>query len=424
VKFAPSNGGSFGFVDLHYSLNGGGQYNVRMNVQSDKSWTYTIANSKAGDAVAYNFTYQVGNLASDSPSFSYSIAGGSTPVVTPTPSASPTPVATATPTPAPTATPAATPTPVASATPVPTPSAGSPYKLVEDFSGANFFDHFTFNTFPDPTLGYVNYVDKATAQSKGLIAYDAAKDLVRISVESSTIPAGGTDMRKSVRISSNTVFNSGLFIIDVAHMPEGVSTWPAFWTFGPDWPNNGEIDIIEGVNNNNRNMSTLHSKAGCNMNPVNSIQTMLGEYTGSRDCNDNGGKNGCPTTGPADSFGPNFNNNGGGVYATLWNSAGVKVWFFPRTKIPVDLAAGNPDPSKWGLPTSNFEFGNNCTANNYVNHNVIVNTTLCGEWAGPTFNGPYSSGWAACNEFVQNNPSAFSKAYWEIRYIRAFAPNN
>lgn len=28
--------------------------------------------------------------------------------------------------------------------------------------------------------------------------------------------------------------------------------WPAFWSQGPVWPDNGEIDIIEGVSSNNR----------------------------------------------------------------------------------------------------------------------------------------------------------------------------
>jgi hypothetical protein len=54
--------------------------------------------------------------------------------------------------------------------------------------------------------------------------------------------------RDSVRISSNTAYDDALFVLDIAHMPAGCATWPAFWTLsqaGP-WPQGGEIDIIEG----------------------------------------------------------------------------------------------------------------------------------------------------------------------------------
>lgn len=30
-------------------------------------------------------------------------------------------------------------------------------------------------------------------------------------------------------------------------IPQGSGLWPAFWTYGEDWPTNGEIDIIEGI---------------------------------------------------------------------------------------------------------------------------------------------------------------------------------
>ena len=44
-----------------------------------------------------------------------------------------------------------------------------------------------------------------------------------------------------MRLESKTLFNGGVFLADVAHMPTGCGTWPAWWTYGPNWPTNGEI---------------------------------------------------------------------------------------------------------------------------------------------------------------------------------------
>ena len=93
--------------------------------------------------------------------------------------------------------------------------------------------------------------------------------------------------RDSMRISSQTAYDEAIFVLDLAHMPAGCSTWPAFWTLsqqGP-WPAGGEIDIIEGmcppissprsarsltralsrpgVNLNTQNQATLHTSPGC-----------------------------------------------------------------------------------------------------------------------------------------------------------------
>merc|ERR1719220_2546004 len=68
-------------------------------------------------------------------------------------------------------------------------------------------------------------------------------------------------------MQSKARYRSGLFIVDVEHMPTGCGTWPAFWMYGEDddnlWPKWGEIDIIEVVHTMNRAMTTLHSSELC-----------------------------------------------------------------------------------------------------------------------------------------------------------------
>lgn len=61
-------------------------------------------------------------------------------------------------------------------------------------------------------------------------------------------------------------FADRLRSFDIRHMPQGCSTWPAAWeTLESDWPNSGEVDVVEGVNDVVPNQSTLHTSAGCTM---------------------------------------------------------------------------------------------------------------------------------------------------------------
>jgi hypothetical protein len=122
---------------------------------------------------------------------------------------------------------------------------------------------------------------------------------------------------------------------------------------GPNWPNEGEIDIIEGVNLNTYDQVTLHTSSGCVPTIGSGGQT--GTPTGNADCGAGGGYTGCGVvSGSTTSYGTAFDANGGGVYATLWTSSAIKVWYFPANGIPSDIKSGTPNPAGWGTPIANY----------------------------------------------------------------------
>jgi hypothetical protein len=236
---------------------------------------------------------------------------------------------------------------------------------------------------------------------------------------------GGNDGRPSVRIHSNEKFNEGLFIYDLEHMPVGPGTWPAYWFCGNNWPNNGEIDVLEGVDGNAYNSQTLHTNENCYIPLDASIfKGHWAKGPGGKIANDcyvnaagQSTNQGCSIQSENGLYGVPFNKEGGGVYAFEWNrESSMKIWIFKRNQIPADIKSGNPNPSSWGKPQAFFTIGNHCSAKHFNNHELIINLTFCGDWAGNV----YSGGMAACNEKVRTDPAAFKDAYWLINHIKYY----
>ena len=68
--------------------------------------------------------------------------------------------------------------------------------------------------------------------------------MAQIGVDTTSVYAynGGVG-RPTVRIASNTSYNHGLFLLDLAGIPRGCGTWPTFGLVSTNWPSGGEIGI-------------------------------------------------------------------------------------------------------------------------------------------------------------------------------------
>lgn len=293
------------------------------------------------------------------------------------------------------------------------------YVLQDDYM-ADFFGSFDFFTGPDPTQGFVDYVDQATAQNTGLIN-TTSTSVVQWGVDTKNPTPEG---RPSIRIESKKTYDSGLIVLDVAHMPFGCGTWPAFWSYGPNWPQNGEIDILEGVNDQTNNGMTLHTGPGCQ---IGEDRTIFSGTVESNNCDINAAgqsqNKGCSIEHPStNSYGAGLNAIGGGVYATHWTNEAISVFFFPRDAIPADALGDSPNPSGWGKPAAKFTGG--CNIPQFIKQQKLVfDTTFCGQWAGSQDVWDASTCKAkapTCTEYVRDNPQAFVEAYWTINSLKVY----
>jgi len=283
--------------------------------------------------------------------------------------------------------------------------AHEPKGLQLNCEGDGFADCFWFSTARDKTGGYVEYVSQAEAEKLGLYKVEGGR--VRMSGG-----VGEWTGVKSIRIESHKRFNAGsMYVIDIQHIPTGPGTWPAWWSTGPHWPYNGEIDTIESVNSDDKSYSHLHSSGGCK-------QYAAGIEEHYCDAPDGRATDGCGLTVPGSSGGDAFNAHQGGVYVTKWTDDGISMWMFPRSTIPQDIQDGKPDPSSWSSPYVTFKFGWNCPSLHFSDHFLIINLDWCGDWAGSA----YPGGKGACDDFVKNpkNKNALADAYWLINYVKVY----
>ena len=236
-------------------------------------------------------------------------------------------------------------------------------------------------------------------------------------VDMQNIAYGG---RKSIRIESKSRYTEGLFIMEMAHMPTGCGTWPAYWLCGPDWPRGGEIDVLEGVDNQVASLTMLHTDSGCDMRwQSTSLYTGL-MITPNCDVNDptQPTNAGCSIEGSYGSYGAPLNAVGGGIFATEWTNSHISVWFWPMGNSPADIYS-SPEPSTWGTPYAFFSLGSNCPPEHFKDHTIIFDLTFCGDWDGATFpsNCPNLG---SCTDYVMLHPEAFTEAYWLVNYVKVF----
>ncbi|KAF8314529.1 hypothetical protein DL93DRAFT_2167313 [Clavulina sp. PMI_390] len=293
------------------------------------------------------------------------------------------------------------------------------YTLKTNYAGSDFASHWNFSTAVDRNFGFVAYQSQAVAASQKLV-YTTSSNTVIVKVDNTTVgnPADTTYGRASVYLESLETLGLGsLVLFDAVHVPYGCSVWPGFFTQGPgEWPLGGEIDIFENVNQATLNQYALHTyPAGCTLGSGTESGKII-----STDCFNNTNSNqGCivQETKP-NSYGTDFNANGGGGYAMQMDSTGIKIWWFPRASLPSDWTSNSPNPSAWSSPSA-FYPSSSCDVSKFFGpQQIILEIDICGSYAGD--GGAFAQTCSGSCVDLLKTPTNYDQAYFELNFIKTF----
>lgn len=342
-----------------------------------------------------------------------------------------------------------------------------PFQLIELQQGGDLLNYYDFFDGSDSvgSAGFQTYVSRQKANKLGLLDVHPDGSLTMKSA-----PNAGKQ-RFSIRLEGKRRFERGLFLLHVDHIPAGCGTWPAFWLTDEDnWPMNGEIDIVEGVNDQTNAKTALHTSESCSMYAQVPPYAQTGDwdrstgipntFTGNLD-NDTSvpadncwvmaphqwSNQGCVVTHPNNrTLGASFNEQGGGVYVLDWDPdhGTIKSWVFLQSQgYPPNLEQAMasarssrpvaPNPDTWNqAPYAYFAIGANssCSADHFSNMRLIFNLAFCGTVAGNRFarDCPILASQfavkddvvATCNAYVASEPDALDEAYWKIEGVYVY----
>jgi hypothetical protein len=255
--------------------------------------------------------------------------------------------------------------------------------------GKSFFDDWDFLT-GDANNGASQYLDKGTAIQEQVAQAADTHAILRVGSK------GNWLKRKSAKIATQKSWTTFLATMRFSHTPTGCGVWPSFWTNakGVEWPNGGELDVMEYVNdfpsqssfhtgkeNKCKLNAALLNKPGCAALP----DTNKMGYECSTSYPE---KLGCAPNKYPLRTGQQISGNPG-VYAVEHTQSYMKVFFIPETEMPADMNSNEPKPDTWDqwvisyypFASSDQSSPGSCPSPMQAQQ-LILNIGMCGDWAG------------------------------------------
>jgi hypothetical protein len=113
-----------------------------------------------------------------------------------------------------------------------------------------------------------------------------------------------------------------------------------------------------------------------------------------------------------------------------WTSTFIRMWNFAPGTQPASLKAGHPAvDTDFPKPDFDSRGGTGLTVDHFKDHQIIFDTTFCGNYAGQDQfwkqTSCYKTGkWPTCKDYVAANPTAFSKSYWSFNSVKVYKWTN